>query len=160
MTIAPKLHQFLEDQRAEYELVEHSPTRSSMQSASICHIPAERLAKAVLLDTEDDYLLAVLPSDRRIQLAELRTELGLKPRLADEEELQFIFDDCALGAVPPLGSGYGVVTIVDDSLEGQPDIYFEAGDHASLVHMDQAEFSRLTRQARHGHFSEYWSSME
>lgn len=154
MSIAPKLREYLDAQHADYDLVIHAPTSSARQSAAVSHIPAEQMAKAVLLDTYGDYLLAVLPADRRIQLADLRAELGQKPRLAGEEEVGMIFDDCAVGAIPALGSGYGVITIVDDCLESEPEVYIEAGDHASLVHMDQAEFARLTSTARHGRFSE------
>jgi len=157
MTIAPKLRHYLDALEADYELIEHSPTRSAMQNAAVCHIPPDRIAKAVLLDTPEDYLLAVLPSDRRVGLGDLRSELGQKPRLADEDEIAAIFDDCAVGAVPPLGFSYGIATIIDESLDNQPDIYFEGGDHASLIHMDQAEFARLTRQARHGQFSDFWA---
>ena len=157
MTIAPRLRQLLDQQHARYHVTEHAPTSSSMQTAQASHVPARQIAKAVLLETRDDYLLAVLPSDRRIQLAELRDELGEKPRLVEEHELARIFDDCAEGAVPPIGDGYGVTMIVDDSLRNEPDIYFEGGDHGSLVHVDQAEFARLTRQARHGQFSEPWT---
>jgi len=154
MTIAPKLSQFLAQEHAAYELIPHEPTRSSMETARLCHVPAGQMAKAVLLDAEQDYLLAVLPADRRLELVELRSDLGLKPHLVEEKQLASIFDDCEFGAVPPLGSGYGVQTIVDDSLDAQTDVYFEAGDHASLIHMTGAEFARLTRQARRGHFSD------
>lgn len=154
MTVAPKLQQYLDRRGVVYEIVPHVPTASALQNARVCHIPAERLAKAVLLDTEDEYLLAVLPSDRRVELEELREELGAKPRLADERALAAVFDDCAFGAVPALGLGYGIATIVDDSLEMQPEIYFEGGDHTTLVHMDQTEFARLTEQDRHARFSE------
>ena len=157
MSIAPQLRQFLDEAEAEYDIVEHRPTMSAMETAKSCDIPAERLAKAVLLDTaDDDRLLAVLPSDRRVELSELRAELGRKPRLSDEAEVGKLFRDCELGSVPPVG--YGVTTIVDDALEQQPDVYFEAGDHKSLVHMEGAEFSRLTQNARHGRFSEPWAS--
>ena len=156
MSIAPQLRQFLDESRAEYDIVEHRPTRSAMETAKSCDIPAERLAKAVLLDTaDDDHLLAVLPSDRRVELNELRADLGRKPRLSDEAEVGKLFRDCELGSVPPVG--YGITTIVDDTLEQQPDVYFEAGDHKSLVHMEGAEFSRLTQNARHGRFSEPWA---
>jgi Ala-tRNA(Pro) deacylase len=158
MSIAPRLRQYLDAEKIAYEVLEHSPTASAMQNAWVCQIPASRVAKAVLLDTPDDYLLAVLPSDRRIGLADLRSELGEKPQLVDEIELARIFDDCAVGAVPPLGLGYGVATIIDDSLTEQPDIYFEGGDHATLVHVERAEFARLTRSARHGRFSEPWNT--
>jgi Ala-tRNA(Pro) deacylase len=157
MSIAPKLRHYLDAQRIDYEVLEHRPTVTAMQNAEACQIPAERLAKAVLLDTPDDYILAVLPSNRRIGLADLRTEVGEKPQLADEVEVARIFDDCAVGAVPPVGFGYGVITIVDDSLSEQPDIYFEGGDHVSLIHMEQPEFARLIEPARHGRFSETWA---
>jgi len=160
MPIASRLRQYLDEQHAEYEVVEHRRTSSSMESAQASHIPPERLAKAVLLDTEDNYLLAVVPSDHRIQLAELRSELGAKPRLAREQEIGLIFSDCEAGAIPALGSGYGVPTIVDDDMENAPDVYFEAGDHVSLIHMDRAEFCRLTQHAQHGRFSERWSEAD
>jgi Ala-tRNA(Pro) deacylase len=156
MTIAPKLRHYLDALELDYELMEHSPTKSAIQNALVCQIPPERIAKAVLIDTSDDYVLAVLPSDCRIELGELKNLLGAKPRLAREDEVASIFDDCAVGAVPPLGFTYGIRMIVDDSLENEPDVYFEAGDHQSLVHMDQAEFARMTSAARHCHFSQPW----
>lgn len=159
MAIARKLNQFLIDQHADYELIDHDPTRSPIETARICHVPAWQMAKAVLLETEQDYLLAVLPADRRLDLSELRSDLELKPHLAAEKELTVIFDDCEFGAVPPIGSGYGVLTIIDDSLDDAPDIYFEAGNHASLIHMSGAEFLRLTQQARRGHLSASSASM-
>lgn len=155
MSIAPQLRQFLDEAQVDYDIVEHRPTSSAMETARSCDIPAERLAKAVLLETADDnHLLAVIPSDRRIELSELRAELGRKPRLSDESEVGKLFRDCELGSVPPVG--YDVTTIVDDTLDQQPDVYFEAGDHKSLVHMNATEFSRLTQHARHGRFSEPW----
>ena len=152
MSIAPQLKQHLDAAHADYDLIEHSPTKTSLENATASSVPAEQIAKAVLLDTEDDYLLAVLPSDRKVELSELRSELGHKPRLASEDELKSLFGDCDVGAVPPVG--YGVTTIVDNALEEQPDVYFEAGDHSSLVHMNGAEFSRVMKDARHGQFSE------
>ena len=43
--------------------------------------------------------------------------------------------------------------IIDTSIDRQPDLYFEAGDHATLIHLSEAEFARLNEQARHGSFS-------
>jgi len=154
MSIAPQLKQHLDEAHADYELIEHAPTKSSLESATASSVPAEKMAKAVLLDTEDDYLLAVLPSDRRVELSELRSELGHKPRLADEEEIKSVFKDCDVGAIPPVG--YGIKTIVDASLEQQPDVYFEAGDHQSLVHMKQDQFMGVIKGAQHGQFAEPW----
>ncbi|HEY0630043.1 MAG TPA: YbaK/EbsC family protein [Sphingomicrobium sp.] len=157
MSIAPQLRQYLDETKAEYDLIVHTPTQSALDTARSCDIPAEQVAKAVLLDTADDeHLLAVIPSDRKVELSELRSELGRKPRLANEAEIGTLFRDCEIGAVPPVG--YDIPTIVDEALEKQADVYFEAGDHKSLVHMDGAEFARVMKGARHGQFSEPWLS--
>ena len=155
MSIAPQLRQYLDEAKADYDIVDHQPTQSALDSARSANIPAERVAKAVLLDTdEENHLLAVVPADRKVELSELRSELGRKPRLSNEAEIGKLFRDCEVGALPPVG--YGLTTIIDDSLDRQPDVYFEAGDHKSLVHMNRDQFSRLTRDARHGQFSEPW----
>ncbi len=40
-------------------------------------------------------------------------------------------------------------TIIDRSLDKVDDIYFEAGDHRTLVHLSGAQFHRLMRKAPH-----------
>jgi len=42
----------------------------------------------------------------------------------------------------------------------EPDLYLEAGDHRSLVHLDRDQFARLTSASRHGSFSERWADMD
>ena len=70
--------------------------------------------------------------------------------LAVEQDVAELFRDCDPGAIPPLGAAYGVKTLVDDSLVNQPDVYFEAGDHEDLIHVDHAQFSELMSGAEHG----------
>jgi Ala-tRNA(Pro) deacylase len=155
MTIAPTLRAFLEERGVTYEIVEHAPTSSAIGSATAAHIPPSCVAKAVLLDLpreQHDHLVALLASDRRLELDELGDALGEKPELAREDEITALFDDCAPGAVPP-GFGYGVDMIVDEQLMREPDIFFEGGDHCSLIHIEQAEFNRLTQKARRGSFA-------
>ena len=61
--------------------------------------------------------------------------------------------NCVPGAIPPVGECYGLDTVVDDSIEEQPEVYLEGGDHATLVHMSQEQFAGLTSTAQHGRFS-------
>ena len=153
MSIAPRLRNYLEQQHARYDVIPHVPTGSALQSAIASHVPAEQIAKAVLLDTDEGYLLAVLPANHRIILSDLSDEFGSRPNLVEEDDLDQVFPDCAMGAIPALGGGYDVPVIVDDSIDRQPDVYLEAGDHKSLIHLSHDEFARLTNDARHGSFS-------
>ena len=80
-------------------------------------------------------------------------QLGPDVGLADENEIVQLFGDCAPGAVPPIGNCYGLDVIVDESIEAQPEVYMEAGDHETLLHMKHADFARLTAAAQHARFS-------
>ncbi len=160
MTIAPTLQTYLADHEVAYDLVPHQPTETSLRTAEACHIPGERLAKAILLRDPVTYWLAVVPASRRIRLPDLKAEIGGPVDLASEAEVSEVFPDCARGAIPPVGPCYRLEVIVDESIDRQPDLYFKGGDHQTLVHLSQSEFARLNPQARHGRFSTQTAAAE
>lgn len=153
MAIAPLVEDYLARHGARYDVVEHPLSRHSAETAALAHIPGERLVKSVVLrDEHDGVLLAVLPSTLSVHLGHLSEETHRTLRLADEGDLPGVFPDCSFGAIPPLGPAYGVRIILDDSLEAQADLYFEAGDHEHLVHMTTAQFMALVGPAQKVHF--------
>ena len=153
MAIAKRLKWFLDHRQVDYEVIPHPRTASSRGTAQAAHVAENRLAKCVLLEDERGYVLVVLPSSRRIALDGLKQQLGRRLELATEPELVEIFDDCELGTVPPFGSVYGIPTLIDERLLHVPDVYFEAGDHEDLVHMEGAEFAALFSGTPHGAYS-------
>jgi Ala-tRNA(Pro) deacylase len=153
MPIALTFQKYLATKNVLYDIVPHAPTKSSMRTAEACRISGDRIAKAVVLRDEYGYVLAILPASHHIRLDDLRTQLGLDVDLAAEYEIEELFDDCLPGAIPPAGECYGLDTMVDDSIEDQPEVYLEGGDHETLVHMSHAQFASLTATARHGCFS-------
>jgi hypothetical protein len=72
---------------------------------------------------------------------------GESLELARERELERLFPDCVLGAVPAMGAPFGIATILDKSLEGSHEIFFEAGDHETLVRMSGRDFFELQGDA-------------
>jgi Ala-tRNA(Pro) deacylase len=152
MPLAPTLQKHL-DQNVTYEVLTHDPTMSSTRTAQACHVSGDRLAKAIVLRRDGGYMLAVLPASHHIRLPDLRQQIGNDVALADESEIKRLFPDCELGAVPAVGECYDLDVIVDDSIQEQPDVYLEGGDHTTLIHISQAQFSRLMSGARRGRFS-------
>jgi Ala-tRNA(Pro) deacylase len=153
MAIAAALQKHLSRKHIEYDVVPHPPTIASVSAALACRVSPDRVAKGVVVRTGDRYVLAVLPASRRISRTELRAELGEDFALARENELEQLFDDCALGAIPPIGEAYGLDAVVEPSICDQPDVYFEGGDHATLVHVTQTQFAELTGNAPHARFA-------
>lgn len=153
MAIASTVKDYLEKSGIPYSVVPHPHTWSSRETADAAHVPAERLAKAVVLIDSVGYLMVVIPANRHVRVETLSKKLGRDLALAAEFRVAPVFKGCDLGAIPPLGPAYGMETILDDSLVGLPEVYFEAGDHEELIRVDGEQFVRLLKEAQHGQFS-------
>ena len=153
MAIAMTLKQYLEDHDIEYDVLTHQETGCSSRTAQVSRVPGDQLAKGVVVKREKGYLLAVVPASRRLELDGLGRWLKQPVCMATEEEISTLFNDCERGAVPPIGPAYGIRTVIDDSFEGKKDIYFEGGDHRTLVHLTGDQFHRLMEKVPHERFS-------
>ncbi|MER8830397.1 aminoacyl-tRNA deacylase [Mesorhizobium sp. M0938] len=153
MTIANKLKDFIDGKGISYDTVEHHRTSTSRQSAIAAHVPGSIMAKSVVVHHDRGYALAVVPSTHRIELGTLQDVMDQRIGLASEDEVESIFQDCDTGAIPPIGAAYDVPVILDESLGKAADIYFEGGDHRTLVHVSGKDFRNLTSDARQARFS-------
>jgi Ala-tRNA(Pro) deacylase len=90
--------------------------------------------------------MIVLPANRLLDFREARLALGLSQvRLATEDELSKLFPDCELGAMPPVGSLYGLTVYLDSSLAAEDAIAFNAGTHQEVIHMKTADYRKMVR---------------
>jgi len=142
---------FMDKHDVDYETVSHRHTMTTRQTAFSAHVPPDQLAKAVLFCDADDYVLAIVPASSHVDAKALSSLLGQRRlELASEDEVSIIFPDCETGAIPALGLAYGVDTVVDESLLGQDEVYFEGGDHEHVVHVTGEGFHRLMAGAPRG----------
>jgi len=153
MAMAETIECYLLKHRVEYELVAHPRTFSSRDSAKAAHIAEDHIAKAVIVRDEQGYAMVVIPGDHWLKLEALQQEADRNFVLAAESDATRLFPDCEPGAIPPLGPAYGLDTFLDESLTSLANVYFEAGDHVDLVHVNGNAFHELLKGVRHGHFS-------
>lgn len=157
MAIAKTLEMHLKDRGVAYRLIPHPPTGSSMETAESAHVPGDALAKGVVLEDDAGVLLVVVPSDYHVDLDALNARLERRLAFVNEDALARLFPDCAPGAVPPIGTAYALATVWDPeaSLGGQEHVYFEAGDHLSLVRVSGEQFHELMAEAERAHISHH-----
>ncbi|UCH73230.1 MAG: YbaK/EbsC family protein [Rhodospirillales bacterium] len=154
MSIAATVREYLEELDVVYDIVEHPASKTSLETAHRAHLPANCLAKGVLIKDDNGVLsLAVVPSDRSVDLERVSGTLGHTAEIASESDVSERFEDCELGAVPPIGNAYALRVLLDERLTQEDEIYMEAGDHHELVHVRGDEFKRLMGGARTGAFS-------
>jgi len=155
MAMAITLKEYLDELNIQYDIVNHAHTDTSMETAAAAHIPGDKLVKSVMLKDDQDYLMAVIPSTYHVQLTDLPILNNRKIQLVPEAEINAIFTDCKVGAIPPIGKPYAIDMIIDNKLLDCDDVYIEAGDHESLLHLDKREFMKLVRDSRFGDFTRH-----
>lgn len=139
-----KVVEYLNSKGVHYEMSQHRPTFSAQQMASEEHVPGMNVAKPVVVSAAGSYYLCVLPACCKIDMDALKNHLGVDEiKLADEDELMRIFNDCALGAEPPFGHLYGLETLVDKTILNDVYVLFQAGTHETAIQMDTDDYIKL-----------------
>ena len=137
---------FLEEQHCSFAVMPHPTTYTAQEMAHELHVPGSEVAKTVLLRVGgvDEFVVAVVPANRRVDLARASELLGgSEVELASESDITAHCPDCELGALPPFGSRYGMQTLVDESLAEDDEIVFEGNTHDEAIRMKFDEFRRL-----------------
>lgn len=155
MSCAQTVESYLESRHIDYEVVSHPRCYTSLGAVHLANIEPDRMAKAVLLEDDRGYMVAVVPASCQVKLRRLRRETGRPLWMATEAEIANLFPDCERGAIPAVAQAYGVETMVEETLLDQPDVYFEAGDHERLIHLRSNDFTEMMRGASRGHFSSH-----
>jgi Ala-tRNA(Pro) deacylase len=146
MPLLEKLRVFFDENRAEYTHTVHSIAYTAREVALAEHLPAREVAKVVVVHGDSGYHMLILPANKLVDFQEVRIALGLShARMVPETELNHLFPDCELGAMPPLGNLYGMAVYLDSAMAAEEMITFNAGTHRDVVHMRTAEFRRLAR---------------
>jgi Ala-tRNA(Pro) deacylase len=153
MSVATQLKTYLARRHIRYDVITHAKTTTASATAEAAHIEGDRMLKAVVFHCDDGYMLTVMPSTHRVEMEKLSGLVDKPLDFASEAEITKLFGDCELGAVPAAGDAYGVSVMLDDALLDADDVYFEAGDHESLIHLDANAFRHLMANAEHGRFS-------
>ncbi|WP_188858127.1 aminoacyl-tRNA deacylase [Marinobacterium nitratireducens] len=143
---------YLTERNVGWETLKHSETGSSEESARAAKIDQGHIAKAVMLQDGVGPVMVVIPGDSWVRLAAVNRELNRQLTLTAEQDSMCFFPDCKTGAIPPIGPAYDVETLLDESLLSLAYVYFEAGDHRSLVKVSGQDFLELLSGVRHGHF--------
>lgn len=138
------VQEFLNARGKPYEVLSHPTTFSATEMAQAVHVPGREVAKSVVMNADGRYVLAVVPSTRRVVLDKVMTVLGAKSvELADEGDLPQLFPDCELGAMPPFGSQFGLSTIVDPMLTRDDEIVFEGNTLRESIRMKYRDFEAI-----------------
>jgi len=139
-TVFERLCDWLRQQQVEFNVLRHEPVYTSEQAAAVRGTPLSSGAKALVMKADDQFVVLILPADRKLDSKKARDGLRVKSlRFANKEELAEL-TGLQPGAVPPFGSLFGLATYCDPALADNPSINFNAGDHSISIQMSYADY--------------------
>ncbi len=144
MAICKRLKDFLDKNKVKYQVAGHPEVYTAQEIAAALHVPGKELAKVVIINAGEKFVMTVLPASWRIDMARLKDALKAKEiNLATEKEFESLFPDCEIGAMPPFGNLYSVDVYVDRALTEDEEIFFQAGNHIESIKMNYKDYSQL-----------------
>jgi Ala-tRNA(Pro) deacylase len=106
--------------------------------------PAHSLAQTIVYWGDNGFGVLVLQADGTADLDEVRRLMGLTEiRLASEFELEVLFPDCEVGAMPPFGNLFDLPVLMDESIAVAPFMSFKGGTHRDVIHLSVGDYHQL-----------------
>ena len=138
-----KLEQALQEHGIGYEKHKHKLTYTAQRLAAEEHVSGYDVAKPVVVKSGDEFTMCVLSACLRLDLKRVADLLKApEVRLATEAEMGELFGDCDLGAEPPVGSLFGMKTIMDSNLKDDEFLVMQAGTHTEAIKMRREDWER------------------
>jgi Ala-tRNA(Pro) deacylase len=145
-----RLIDLLDGSGVGYRLIDHEPDGTTESVSALRGHPAAEAAKCLVLIVKLDrrttrYVLAVVPGDRRVDLAAVR-------RLYAARYVGFCATDTAVrlaravpGTVLPFAVAPDVELVADPDVIGQPQLYFNAARLDRSLVMSGADYAAVAR---------------
>ena len=144
MAVVPTIQEFLRRANIPYTVFPHIRAYTAQEEAAVTHMPGRNWAKAVICFVDGEPIQAVVPADLEVDLDWLAILAGATSiRLADEDELRWLYPDCERGAMPPLGPLYRQMVYADEALADDDEIVFNAGTHGDAIRMRYQDFAAI-----------------
>ena len=135
------IHEFLTRENIPFEVIPHRATFTASSLAEAVDERGDYVAKQVVLKADGEFVLAVLPASHNVDMLLARDAIGCQTlELADEHDLESLFPDCELGAIPPFGTFYGLKTWVDAQLAEDDHIVFEGQVHNEAIRLTYSSY--------------------
>jgi len=146
MPVTPSVQEFLRCADVAYTVLPHARAYTAQAEAAAIPVPARNWAKVVVAFADGEPIQAVVPADCEVDFERLAELIGVpQVRMANEDELDWLYPDCEAGAMPPFGPMFHQLVFLDERLAEGEEIVFNAGTFDDAVAMTFEDYVRLAR---------------
>lgn len=122
-----------------HEVARNARAGSVAEAAALRGIPIEALLKTLVVRRDDDdYLFVLVPGDRAIDWAKLRSHLGVRRMTMPDAAEALRVTGYERGTITPFGATTSWPVIADTSIERSKAVSLGGGAHGVSVKLDAA----------------------
>lgn len=148
--ISKKIISHLDKNKYKYEIIKHRTTYTAWDTAQTEKVKPQEVAKGLVLKTDKDWILAILPSNRNLDKKELlklaNKDSGRKIKkidFADEKWLKKNVKIGKLGAVPPFKELLKKEIYFDKLLSKNKKLYLSSGEYDASIRILLSQYFKI-----------------
>ena len=143
-----KLKKFLDNGKIKYKVVKHKKVYTALNEAETQHLNEKTVAKTVLVKTDKDYAIVVVPAAKYVDFNKVKKALKTKKvSVAKESDMAKVLKT-KIGLVHPFGNLYKLPVLVDNSLLKQKTFIASAGSYTESIEIKPKDFEKLVKPAK------------
>lgn len=162
MAISKSIINYLEKNKYKYEIIEHKTTYTAWDKAQTEKVKPQEVAKALVMKADNEYVLALVPSNRNLDKNKLLKLINAGQKKKGEKTLKKI--DFAkeawmkknipgkVGAVPPFKGLIKLEIYLDNLLGKNKKIQVGSGEYTMSVKINTSQYIKTESPVR-GSFS-------
>ena len=144
MPIAKKVINFLDRASVKYEPIKHRTVYTAYDKAATLKIHPKIIGKTLVLSLDKQLAVVLLPANKNLDKNKLKKAARAKKvDFISERIIKNKIKGVKLGAVPPFGNLWKLLTFVDNSLLKAPKIIVNAGDCSWSVRISPASLKKI-----------------
>jgi len=147
-----KLEKFLTENKIKFTLHEHKKVFTAHDEAQTQHIKTKEIAKVVLVRSDKDFALVIVPAQKYVEFKKVKKALKAKKvSMAKESDITKILKT-KVGLIHPFGNLYTLPVLLDNSLAKQKKLHASAGSYTESIELKVSDFIKSVMPTK-GSFS-------
>jgi len=157
MSISKKLIKFLEKEKIKYEPINHRTVYTAYDKSRTLRISQKMVGKTLVLKINPPAggaTIALIPASKNLDkgkfkkvvnnwLKKIEQKLVKNIDFVTEAWMKKNLKGVKIGAIPPFGNLWGLLTFVDKALMQNPEIIVNSGDYNFSIKINSASLKKL-----------------
>jgi len=163
MPISKKLFKFLKENKAKYEPIEHRIVYTAYDKAQTLKVPEKIVGKTLVVKMDRDSAIVLIGANKILDKTKFKKVINTWRKKIEQKSVKKIgfateiwmkknLKGVKVGAIPPFGNLWQILTLIDKSLFKNPKIIVNAGDYNFSIKISPNFFKKLIPDLVIGNF--------